>query len=253
MLPWRASAQLTDVELKTITVLADRALTVPLSRLASEYSRENQVSITVSYAPSFEQTIAIQEGEAADLFITAHPPSLKQLKQRGLFDTNSLKQLVQANLALVYTGSHAELPDTRDAREILKTPAEFTAISSPIATAEGYYAREALDKPILKYAPVAEMPDTEAMLELLKEQENACFGVMFESDALIYIPQKVVTALPQDWYEPAIFYSAIIPGETRSLAEQFQHYLQSETAQAEFAKYRFIPVTKHQNVSINRK
>ena len=245
ILPLRSQALLTEVELTSISILADRALAVPLSKLASNYSREHNVTITVGYAPSFEQTIEIQEGAAADLFISAHPKSLEQLKQHGLFDVNSLKPLVKANLSLIYTGDKEAMTDREDFAKLLKHPASFIAIASPAATAEGYYAKQALQKMKNGRPSIAEMPDTESMLELIGKTKGNAYAVMFEPDALLNRADDIISTLPADWHQEAIFSSAIIPGQSTEAARQFQHFLQSETAQREFIKYRFYPaITK---------
>ncbi|MDG1287066.1 MAG: molybdate ABC transporter substrate-binding protein [Rickettsiales bacterium] len=240
-LPFTGTAQLTDIELTNITVLADRALAVPLSKLASQYSREHNITITVGYAPSFEQTVEIQEGEAADLFISAHPKSLEHLKQRGLFDVSSLKPLVRANLSLIYTGDKDKLNHRDDVELLLKEPAAFIAIASPAATAEGFYAKQAISYSQKANRSIAEMPDTESMLNLLSKTENAAFAVMFEPDALLNSADHIVHTIPAKWHDEAIFTSAVIPGESMEPAREFQSFLQSEAAQREFIKYRFYP------------
>lgn len=245
IIPLRLNAQLTDIDLTNITVMADRALTVPLSKLASDYSRKNSVTITIGYAPSFEQTIEIQEGEAADLFISAHPKSIERLEQRGLFDINSLKPLVKAKLALIYTGDKKSIPSSGNIKAIIKQPVAFTAIASPAATAEGFYAQQALKHFSSKHQlSVAEMPDTESMLSLLKKTPEPAFAIMFEPDALLNIDSKIAGIIPDEWHENAVFVSAIVPGGSTTAARKFQKFLSSEEAQREFIKYRFYPVSK---------
>lgn len=241
MLPLPARAQLTDIELTNITVMADRALAIPLSHLASQYSRDHHMTIAIGYAPSFEQTLAIQEGESADLFISAHPKSLDHLKQRGLFDVTSLRPIVRANLSLIYNGNKAELPDTQDMQKLLEKPDSFVAIASPAATAEGYFAQQVVRKLLGAGHSIAEMQDTESMLELLKKSKDHIFALMFEPDALLNVPEDIVMTVPGALHDPAVFISAVIPGDSTEPARKFQAFLQSEEAQREFIKYRFYP------------
>lgn len=241
MLPLQIHAQLTDVQLTNITVLADRALSVPLSRLASQYSRDNNITITVGYAPSFEQTIKIQEGEAADLFISAHPKSIEHLQQRGLFDVHSLKPLVTANLSLIYTGDRQTLPQRDNVAKLMQIPVEFIAIASPAATAEGFYAKQAIEHSTKRHLSIAEMPDTESMLDLLNKTEAPALALMFEPDALFNVADQIIQTIPKEWHDEAIFISAVIPGQSMEPARKFQAFLQSEEAQREFIKYRFYP------------
>lgn len=240
--PLPSHAQLTEVELDSITVLADRALAVPLSKLASDYSREHGVTITVGYAPSFEQTVAIKDGDSADLFISAHPKSLEYLKQYGLFDRQSLKPLLRANLSLVYSKGANELPSGLSAATYLKEHAKsYVAIASPAATAEGYYAEHALKSFGKLSLPTAEIPDTESILHMLDKAESSYYALMFEPDALLNTPDNIIATIERDNYGAAIFNSAIVPGDNSELAMQFQNYLASAEAQRRFIKYRFYP------------
>ncbi len=241
MVPLQAAAQLSDIELENLTIMADRALAVPLSKLASDYSRDNDMTITVAFAPSFEQTLAIQEGESVDLFISAHPKSLQHLKQRGLFDVSSLKPVVRANLSLIYTGDEAAFEVKDEFLKILKQPADFIAIASPAATAEGFYAYQSLGHFKPKSLPVAEMPDTETMLNMLKKRKQPMFAIIFEPDALLNVASHIIGTLDFKWHDKAVFTSAVISGENMQGAREFQAFLQSEAAQREFIKYRFYP------------
>ncbi len=241
IIPFAGKAQLTDIELTNLTVLADRALAVPLSKLASDYSRKHNITVTVGYAPSFEQTVEIQEGEAADLFISAHPKSLEHLKQRGLFDVSSLKPLVKANLSLIYTGDKETLNHRDNVELLLKEPAAFIAIASPAATAEGFYAKQAINYSQKANLSIAEMPDTESILKLLEKTQTKAFALMFEPDALLNAADEIVHTIPAAWHKEAIFTSAVVPGESMEPARKFQEFLQSEEAQREFIKYQFYP------------
>lgn len=240
-LPFHARAQLTDIELDNLTIMADRALAIPLSKLASDYSRDHNMTITVAFAPSFEQTLNIQEGAAADLFISAHPKSLEHLKQRGLFDVNSLKPVVKANLSLLYTGDAEAFNYKDEFSKILEQPADYIAITSPAATAEGFYAGQSLNHFKPPHLPVAEMPDTESTLNMLKKQEAPIFAIIFEPDALLNAADKIIATLHKDWHSEAIFTSAVIPSNNMQGAREFQRFLLSDKAQREFIKYRFYP------------
>ncbi len=244
MLPFVANAQLATIDLTNLSVMADRALTVPLSKLASDYSRDNGVTITVTYAPSFEQTVAIQEGEPADLFISAHPQSLRQLKQRGLLNLKTLSPLVRAEFAVLSNQDTPKITDASQIEDILKPPFNYVAIASPAATAEGFYGRQILDNLTDLKIPAAEMSDTEAILQQLRKTKNPMLAILFEPDALLYSDTYQMLPLDSTLHEPAIFYSAIIPGDSALLAAKFQSFLSSNIAQREFIKYRFYSAKK---------
>ena len=87
-------------EMPTLTILADSTLSVPVSRLALQYSRTANVSVsTVFQLPSLHQK-NIEDGEPADLLITADSELIERLTQKGLADVKSPTVIASAAPAL---------------------------------------------------------------------------------------------------------------------------------------------------------
>jgi ABC-type molybdate transport system substrate-binding protein len=80
-------------EISSVTVLADTHLAVVLSQLASEFARENAITISGTFGPSPQQEKRIEDGELADLFITADPALIQQLRVKGLVDIYSIGRI----------------------------------------------------------------------------------------------------------------------------------------------------------------
>jgi ABC-type molybdate transport system substrate-binding protein len=80
-------------EIESVSVLADKRLAVPLSELASLYAQKNSVTVSGAFGTSPEQEKRIEDGEAADLFITANPQLVQDLKTKGLVDVYSIGRL----------------------------------------------------------------------------------------------------------------------------------------------------------------
>ena len=101
-------------EMTTLTVLADSSLGIPISQIAVQYSHTNNVSIsTVFQSPSMHQK-NIEDGEPADLLITADADLIAQLTQKGLADVKSPTVLGSDRLILAAT-LDASSPDlTKD-------------------------------------------------------------------------------------------------------------------------------------------
>jgi ABC-type molybdate transport system substrate-binding protein len=118
-------AQASDVrEIQSVTVLADSRLAVPLSELASRYTRENMVTVSAAFGGSEEQKKRIEDGEAADLFITADAELIQQLKVKGLVDVYSIGR-VASHKDVHYTAAVVASENMTSARcflEFLKTP-----------------------------------------------------------------------------------------------------------------------------------
>jgi molybdenum ABC transporter molybdate-binding protein len=242
--------------LRELSVLADSALTVPLTRLASSYTRESQVSVTLTFAPSFEQALAIEDGEQADILITAHPEPLVTLQQKGLYDVYSVTPLIEGRLSLV--SSYPKNPklfglDVEALRTLRKQPDFLLAIANKAAAAEGYYAAQ-----ILKHLPsnlfltdhTAQMQDAEDVLNFMSTVPS--YGILFESDVLQRQNIRTIAPFPKEWHDPAIFTGVVVAGGSMAAARNFLSYLKSPKAQRIFIKYGFYPAAEPKQAKVSK-
>lgn len=89
-------------EIETISVLAEGPLAVPLSQIASRFSKGRMISVSNNFGSSDAQKKKIEDGESADLFITSEVDFIQQLKAKGLVDIYSISKIVRHD-ASVYT------------------------------------------------------------------------------------------------------------------------------------------------------
>lgn len=241
-----ANALTEDNAIPTITVMADRALTVPLTKLASLYSRSHNTSVSVTFAPSFEQTLAIEEGEPANVFISAHPLSFKRLQQQGLFDVYSSKPLIEAKLKLISSSEyeHQLQGFSIDTLKMLQkeAPDFLIATANSAATAEGHYSSQIFKKlrgQMFFSRHSVELQNTEDVLDFVRD--NKGFGIILESDASQHSDLKSHTTFDSEWHEPLTFEGVVIAGEEMQTARDFLEYLSTAEAQRLFIKYGFYP------------
>lgn len=245
---WSSACPAAEQEITAITILADRALTTPLTQLASDYTRDHHVSVSVSFSPSFEQSLAIESGESADLFISAHPKTLEQLKQQGVFDVYSITPLVSTRLVLVTSsGYRNHSPDlTVDTFKNLRKKANFLlAVANPSAAAEGFYADQVvkyLRRRIFLSDTMVEMQNTSDIIDFLRSTEG--FGIVFESDALQSAVLRKVTKIPDTWYQKPVFTAAVVAGGSMDEARKFLTFLQSPHAERVLIKNGLYPAPK---------
>jgi molybdate transport system substrate-binding protein len=245
LLPLNIQAE--EPELPSLTVLADRALSVPLTQLASQFSRRTHSSVTLSYAPSFEQTIAVQEGEPADLILSAHPKTFIDLREA--LKEDSLTPLVTARLALV---TSTDYPDDivqvslDDLRAMRRREDFLLAVAIPAATAEGYYAEQILShlrSRMFLASQTVQLQNTSETLTFLAG--TPAFGIVLEPDILQSQQIRMLAVFPQDWHHSIIFRGAIVARGNVALARKFLHHLQTTQAKQLFEKYRLTPVIRN--------
>ncbi len=235
-------AQAADEEITSITVMADRTLNVPLTQLASDYSKSRHESINISYAPSFEQALAIEEGEPADLIISAYPKTLDQLSDH--FVAGSIVPLVSGRLSLITSVSDATSTDITIAtlRALRRQKDFLLAVAIPTASAEGYYTGQILNylRPRLFLANnLVQLQDTADILQFLAR--TPAYGVVFESDVLQASNLRRIAIFPENWHQKAIFKGAVIASGRVEAAKRFLHYLQSAKAKRVFLQYSLYP------------
>jgi molybdate transport system substrate-binding protein len=246
MLTSPAAAETNLEELPSITVLADRALTVPLSNIASHYSRTRQLSITVNFAPSFEQTVAIEEGEPADIFISAHPEAIKRLQLQGLFDVFSITPLVKSRLALISKNADFERQPEITMEYMHKLFGEkdyLLSVANAAATAEGYYTQKLIEKmrrKIFLSDNTVLLQNTEDILNFLDEKDR--FGITLVPYAMLNHDLRQIGTFPEDWHSPVVFTGVAIAGTQMKQARDFLQYLRTAEAQRHFIKYNFYGV-----------
>ena len=235
-------------EIPAITVLADRALTIPLARLASDYSRKNQTSVTVSFAPSFEQMVAIEEGESADIFISAQPDALSRLKQSGLFDVYSFTPITKTRMALVtstpYPNKSLEIL-IESLKEMKRTNDFLLAIANSAATAEGFYSAQIIDKvqkELFLSGNLVQLQNTQDIFDFNNSMPS--FGIVFSSDAIHQNELRTLGNFPSEWHDEILFNGVVIAGGQMNASRKFLKYIQSDEAQRYFTNYGFISLNK---------
>lgn len=235
-------------EITAITVLADRALTVPLTQLASDYTRAHHISVSVAFSPSFEQALAIESGETVDLFISAHPKTLEQLKQQGVFDVYSITPLVATRLVLVTSSAYKKETENLSINTFLtlrKMDNFLLAVANSSAAAEGFYAGQVLNylrRHIFLTDAIVEMQNTSDIVDFLSATEG--FGLVFESDALQSTVLRKVAKIPDEWYQKPVFTAAVVAGGAMEEARKFLTFLQTRSSQRVFIKNGLYPTPK---------
>lgn len=239
-------------DLPQITVLASASLTKPLTEIARIYSRENNVTVTVSFDEVSEQARKIDEGVAADIFISSHPSWITSVKQKGLIDVNSITNLVKNKLALVASANsriNKHIPQEGDVESkiIHLSIRTIMVIANPETTTLGLYTKQALQK-------IGEQGGTNIWAKIEKNELNIInavssentlsmildgdtAGIVFYSDAENNKELHILSVLDESLYEPIIYQGAVVAGKSMTNARSFLDYLKTQNARNIFRKH----------------
>lgn len=228
--------------LASLTVLADREIAIPLNRLLSDYSRLNHGSMSAQFAPPEQLIQAIEEGEAADLYITSYPGIIDSLKERGLAEIADLPPLGQERLVLAASRGWwqaqgpTDWPPSIDKRSSLpallrRLPETRLVLPEPGRSASGRIAYDMLRRqhwqvPLAAYTIFA--PNTAASLSRL--QQPGLIGFAYASDVAAR-PELVIISTVSPRLQSAVpLEAAIIAGERMKQARELLVYLQKSWA-----------------------
>ncbi len=247
ILPFLAfSARAEVVSLPTITVMADYSLSLAVTEITRNYSRDKQTVVNSSFAPQESQQRQISEGGAADILITSRAAWIDELKLQGLVDIHSQTKLASDRLVLI--GS----PKTKivslgsgrfPSDDIINSNygAPMFLVGNPEVLMEGVYAKEALRN----YGVASDLEPYTLYIKRLDQMfdmviNQQAFGMCFYSSVFSRSDIKIIDKIPESAHEPIIYYAVVIASDNMDEARNFLAYLKTKEARKSLRKYGFI-------------
>lgn len=221
------------LKLPTVTVMADHPLSIAVSEIARNYSRENQVVVNSSFLPQKIQQEQISGGAAADILITSKAEWIDQLKLQGLIDIHSQTKFARDRLVLI-GAKQTEVVSTGAGRfpafEIIKAGngEPVFVLGNPEFLMEGIYSKEAMrsfgaNDDLEPYTLYVKRLDE--MFDMVANQ-NA-FALCFYSSIANRNDIKIIDTLPESSHKPIIYNAVVIASDNMNEARKFLAYLKS--------------------------
>jgi molybdate transport system substrate-binding protein len=235
----------------SITVMAASSLTEPLTEISRAYSRKNNITISTEFGATADQSTNIQAGESADIFISAHPSWIIELKKMGMIDVYSLTNIVKNQLVLV-ASSKSKLIKTAPADTSLASWLDYLLNRTIMSIGDvnsdiGLYTKQSLMKIDEMHGTklwssfntkTIKSPNSKYNLYLISHGQTA--GIVFASEAYKNPEVKVIANIDDNFHDPIIYQAAVVAGENMSNARGFIDFLKSDDAKKIFKKYGFI-------------
>jgi molybdate transport system substrate-binding protein len=235
-LPPRAA----DAQPPAVTVFAAASLTDAMKQASDAYQAKTGVSITLSFGASSTLAHQIDQGAAADVFMSADSDWMEYLEKNGRIANGTRKNLLGNQLVLVAS---------KDARPAPRIAPHFDlagalgdgklAMADPASVPAGKYGKEALtalgvwDSVSSK---VVQAENVRVALEYVARGE-APFGIVYATDAKI-VPVKVVGVFAENTHAP-IVYPVALTRTASPAARDFLAFLSGPQARAIFEKAGF--------------
>jgi molybdate transport system substrate-binding protein len=227
-----------------LTVFVALSLTNAMEEVGAKWRAEGKGALKLSFGSSSTLARQIEQGAAADLFVSADEAWMDYLATRGLIAADSRVAFLSNALVLVAPAERAkpvELSAGIDLAALLGADGRLVT-GDPAHVPVGRYARQALEK--LGLWAVAEprlarAENVRAAL-LLVERGEAPFGIVYATDAAIAPKVKVVATFPPDSHAPISYPMALVKARDGTAARAFIGYLTGAEARAVYGKYGFV-------------
>lgn len=221
-----------------ITIFAAASLKDALDEIATDWQKNHDDTVVISYAGSSQLAKQIQEGAPADLFISASTGWMDAVQESGDIDVATRRDILGNTLVLVGTGTPAEAAVT-DLPTLLGDGKLAMALIDSVPA--GQYGKEALTSLGLwdkVEGQVAQADNVRAALKLVATGE-APLGIVYGSDAVAEPGVGVVATFPADSHEEITYPAAVTTVAGTPQAAVFLDSLSQEPAKSIFETQGF--------------
>lgn len=202
--------------------------------------KNNQVKLVYNYGPSGSLQNQIEQGAAADIFISQGKPQMDALEAKGLIKQGSRVNLLGDELVLVVNKNNTSINSFEDlAKDEVKKIGIGEAQSVPAAKT----AKETLDYLKLwdKLEPKFVVGKDLMQIMTYVETDNAEAGLVWDTIAITSDKVRIAAVAPAGSHNPVFLPAAIVNSSKNSAqAAAFLEYLQSDEAMKIFTKNGFI-------------
>ncbi len=230
-----------------LTVCAAASTTGPIMDISKLFKEKTGITIKSSFASSGVLARQIEQGNPADVFISASKKWADYAKSKGLLKADTRTNILTNTLVMIIPKDGATLKDFAFSKDY-NFPEKLSgrlSIGNPEHVPAGKYAQQSLtalgwwqglqDKLILS-------KDVRSALRVVEVGE-ADYGIVYGSDAKKSPKVEVAGVFPDSTHKPIVYVIAEVEGANAD-AGRFIDFLFSDEAGKIFAEYGFVPVKR---------
>ncbi len=226
----------------SVTVFAAASLTDAVTSLARRYEHEAGHALRLSFASSSILARQIENGAAADLFLSADEEWMAYLDERNLVARATWSRPIGNRLVLIApVGSTVSVELEKGVDLVAMLGDGRLATGDPAHVPVGRYAQQALEY-LGAWAAVeprlARAENVRAALVLV-ERGEAPLGIVYATDAMITKSVRVVAGIPPESHAPIRYSFAALAGRDRDEVREALAFLTSPAALELFRDFGF--------------
>jgi len=209
--------------------------------IKGQYTAKNaQVNLVFNYGPSGSLQNQIEQGAAADIFISQGKPQMDALEQKGLIKKDSRVNLLGDELVLIVNKSNTSINSFED---LTKPEVKKIGIGEAESVPAAKTTKETLETLKLWETLQPKMVMGKDLMQVMTyvETDNTEAGFVWDTIAIISDKVKIVATAPANSHKPVVLPAAVVAASKNSdEASKFLEYLQSDEAMKVFEKNGFI-------------
>jgi molybdate transport system substrate-binding protein len=223
----------------SILVFAAASTKEAVEQIARDFQAETATPVEINPGPSSGLAKQIEQGAAADLFLSADEASADYLAKRNLIELR--RNLLTNRLVVIVPAESQSAPQLKELRDLADPKVHRLAMAEPGVPA-GEYARQALRQvDILEQvqSKIVGGVDVRATLQFVARGEVHA-GLVYYTDALGNSKVRIAFEVNPDLHAPILYPLVLLhKNHIQEAARRFYDYLASEKAAKVFRAAHF--------------
>ena len=223
-----------------IKLFAAGGTMLPTNETCESFSSINNIEIEKNFAASGTLARQIKSGAETDIYISSNKQWIDFLNDNKLLIKNSISEIASNKLVVICPKNKEVNLDFTKEFDIKSTITDKISMGDPKYVPVGKYAKQALDSldwynQIRNNIILAKHVTSVLHYVVLGECD---WGIVYYSEAIKSDKVKITHEIPQELYDPIIFYIALLKENCKT--RELYQYFKSNTAKEVFNKYGFI-------------
>jgi molybdate transport system substrate-binding protein len=217
---------------RNLTVFSEPNMAMALSKIARQFSQKNNVIVSINFSSSFDLINEIDLGAPANVFISAHPQIIENLRQKGVVDVYNVAYIANDELVLSTSKTNNHFPikllkkniNLEDSLKILDEN-KLSLIIDHEGVSSGIYSKKIIQNLSLGNLKIFnKLPEDQSSLIRDIENNKDTYGLLFRSQLQNNNNLRILATQK----DKNIFYQAfVIAGDRMDVAREFLNFLKT--------------------------